>query len=178
MSLWEMLLSLSVASLSSFGNATVMFAILQRAWVQQAHVLTNDQLLFAFALAFVTPGQANLYFASLGYMTFGWIGAVLSVLTVQLPSYLILPLLRGYEQFQHNAAVRRFTRGLAATATGILLAATWSLARDSLSVPVTWAAFLLALGLMLFTRLPMFVSLALATATGLGIVLLKPGAMT
>jgi chromate transport protein ChrA len=72
--------------------------------------------------------------------------------------------------------VRRFTRGLASTATGILLAATWSLSKDSLDVPVTWVPLVVALVLMLFTKLPMVASLALATACGVAVVLLVPGA--
>ena len=176
MSLWEMLLSLFITSISSFGNGTVMAAVLQRSFVQESHILTNDQLLFAFALARVTPGQANLYIASIGYMMFGWAGAILSTVTVALPSYLMLPLLRSYEYFQDNQTVRRFTRGLASTATGILLAATWSLSKDSLDVPVTWVPLVVALVLMLFTKLPMVASLALATACGVAVVLLVPGA--
>lgn len=176
MSLWEMLGSLIVASLSSFGNGTVMAAVLQRSFVQDARVLTNDQLLFAFALARVTPGQSNLYIASIGYMMFGWAGAAASMLAVILPSYLMLPMLRGYQRLRTISAVPRFTRGLASTAVGILLATTWNLSKDSLDPPVTWVVLAVALGLMIFTRLPTIVTLVLATALGAVIVLTVPGA--
>ena len=46
------------------------------------HVLSNDQLLFAFAIARVTPGQANLYVASIAYMMFGLLGATLSMVAL------------------------------------------------------------------------------------------------
>ena len=72
MSLWDMLVQIAVANVLTFGNGTVMAAVLQSSFVQQAHVLTNEQLLFAFALARVTPGQANLYVASIAYMMFGY----------------------------------------------------------------------------------------------------------
>lgn len=176
MNLWQTLLSLAVTSLSSFGNGTVMAAVLQRSFVQQAHVLTNDELLFAFALARVTPGQQNLYIASVGYMLFGWPGAILSVVTLQAPSYLMLPLLRSYQHFQDRQAVRGFTRGLAASAAGILIAASWSLSKDAFNVPITWAPFAVALGLMLFTRLPVIISLAIAMACGIGLVFLTGAA--
>ena len=176
MSLWEMLGSLLVASLSSFGNGTVMAAVLQRSFVQDARVLTNDQLLFAFALARVTPGQSNLYIASIGYMMFGWLGAALSMLAIVLPSYLMLPMMGAYQRLRTISAVPRFTRGLASTAVGILLATTWNLSKDSLDAPVTWLVLAAALGLMVFTKLPTIVSLALATALGVAIVLTVPGA--
>ena len=171
-----MLGSLMMASLSSFGNGTVMAAVLQRSFVQDAGVLTNDQLLFAFALARVTPGQSNLYIASIGYMMFGWAGSTLSMLAIVMPSYLMLPMLSGYQRLRTISAVPRFTRGLAATAVGILIATSWSLSKDSLEPPVTWLVLAVALGLMIFTRLPTIVSLALATALGIATVLTVPGA--
>ena len=54
-----MLAQLAVANVLAFGNGTVMAAVLQNAFVQQAHALSNEQLLYAFALARVTPGQAT-----------------------------------------------------------------------------------------------------------------------
>jgi chromate transporter len=176
MNLWEMLGSLMVASVSSFGNGTVMAAVLQRSFVQDARVLTNDQLLFAFALARVTPGQSNLYIASIGYMMFGWAGSILSMLAIALPSYLMLPMLSGYQRLRRISAVPRFTRGLASTAVGILIATSWSLSKDSLNPPVTWVVLGVALGLMVFTKLPTIVSLALATAAGVAIVVTVPAA--
>jgi chromate transporter len=167
--LWEMLAQLAVANVLAFGNGTVMAAVLQNAFVQQAHALSNEQLLYAFALARVTPGQANLYVASIGYMMFGLPGAGLSMVVIVLPSYLMIPLLRSYEFVRGNRAVHGLTRGLASTAVGLLLTTTWNLSKDSLNAPVTWIVLCVALALMLFTRLPTLVSLLLAT--GVGIVL-------
>jgi chromate transporter len=168
--LGQMLTQLFVANMLTFGNGTVMAAILQQSFVQQARVLTNEQLLYAFALARVTPGQANLYVASIAYMMFGWPGSVLSILVIALPSYLMIPLLRSYEFLRGNRRVLNMTRGLGATAVGLLLATTWNLARDSMSAPVTWVVLALGLGLLIFTRLPTLVSLLLATAAGVVLV--------
>ena len=165
-----MLAQLFVANMLTFGNGTVMAAILQQSLVERAHVLTNDQLLYAFALARVTPGQANLYVASIGYMLFGLPGSVLSVLVIALPSYLMIPLLHSYEFLRGNQLVSNMTRGLGATAVGLLLATTWNLAKDSMSAPVTWVVLAIGLGLLLFTRLPTVVSLLAATGIGMALV--------
>ena len=175
MSLAEMLGQLAVANLLTFGNGTVMAAILQQAFVQQAHALSNEQLLYAFALARVTPGQANLYVASIAYMMFGLPGACLSMVVIALPGYGMIPLLRSYERLRGNVLVQRFTRGLACTAVGLLLATTWNLSRDSLNVPVAWIVLAVALALMLGTKLPVLVSLVLSTAFGAALVLAAPG---
>jgi len=169
-----MLATLAVANVLAFGNGTVMAAVLQNAFVQQAHALSNEQLLYAFALARVTPGQANLYVASIAYMLFGLPGAALSMVVIAAPSYAMIPLLRSYERLRGNIVVQRFTRGLAATAVGLLLATTWTLSRDSLNVPVAWIVLGVGLALMLFVRWPMVVSLLLATLLGAVLVLTAP----
>jgi len=170
-----MLATLAVANVLAFGNGTVMAAVLQNAFVQQARALSNEQLLYAFALARVTPGQANLYVASIAYMLFGLPGAALSMVVIAAPSYAMIPLLRSYERLRGNIVVWRFTRGLAATAVGLLLATTWNLSRDSLNVPVAWIVLGVGLALMLFVRWPMVVSLLLATLLGALLVLTVPG---
>jgi len=174
-SLWDMLVQIAVANVLTFGNGTVMAAVLQSSFVQQAHVLTNEQLLFAFALALVTPGQANLYVASIAYMMFGLPGAALSMVVIALPSYLMIPLLRTYEFVRGSQLVYGLTRGLGSTAVGLLLATTWSLGKDSLNGPVAWVVFGLGLVLLLFTRLPTVVSLLVATTAGVVLVVSTSG---
>jgi chromate transporter len=171
--LWEMLVQIAVANVLTFGNGTVMVGVLQASFVEQKHVLTNEQLLYAVALARVTPGQANLYVASIGYMQFGLVGALLSMFVIVVPSYLMLPLLRSYERVRGNRAVYGLTRGLACTAVGLLLATTWNLGKDSLNGPVAWAVFGLGVVLLLFTRLPPPVSLL--GAAGCGVILVLTG---
>src|SRR3984893_13947529 len=166
-----MLIQLAIANVLAFGNGTLITTVLHNIFVQHAHALTNDQLLYAFALARVTPGQANLYVASIAYMMFGLPGAALSMVVLAVPSYLMLPLMRSYEFVRGNRAVRGLTRGLASTAVGLILATTWSLSKDSLGAPVTWIVLGLALALLIFTRLPALVSLALATSVGVALVL-------
>ena len=54
------------------------------------------------------------------------------MVVIAVPSYLMIPLLRSYELVRGNQRVVSFTRGLAATAVGLLLATTWNLSKDSL----------------------------------------------
>jgi chromate transport protein ChrA len=73
--------------------------------------------------------------------------------------------------------VRRFTRGLASTAVGLMLASSLNLSQSSMSAPVAWVVLAVAMGLMLFTRMPTLVSLAIGTGLGVGVVRLVPGWM-
>src|ERR671938_66394 len=117
-----MLTQLAIANLLTFGNGNIMVALLQQAFVQQAHVLSNEQLLYAFSIARVTPGQANLFIAALGYMLFGLPGALLSIVVIVVPAYLMIPLVRSFQLLGSNPRVLSLTRGLGSTAVGLLLA--------------------------------------------------------
>ncbi len=175
MSLWDLVVTMAVTNVLSFGSPGTMVALLQRSLVQDSHTLSTDQLLYAYAIARVTPGQVNLFVASLGYMVFGLPGAVLSILAIVAPSYLILPLARVYGRVREARVAYGFTRGLIGGAVGVLLATTWSLGSGALSVPVAWLVFPAALLLLFFSRLPTIASLLLASALGVVVAALFPG---
>lgn len=176
MSLWDLIVTVGVANLLAFGSSGTMVALLQRPLVQDTHALANEQLLYAYALARVTPGQVNLFVASIGYMVYGLTGAVLCIVAIAVPAYLVLPLMRGYRRFQQSPVVYGFTRGLVSTSVGLLLATSWALGSGSLSVPVAWLVFGATLLLMLVARLPTIAALLIASGLGVAIALLVPGA--
>ena len=66
----------------------------------------------------MTPGQNNLYLASVGYMIYGWLGAMAAIVAIQVPGYLVLPVLKGYERVRDQRAVQGFIRGLTAFRLG------------------------------------------------------------
>jgi chromate transporter len=135
-------------NLLTFGNGPVMVPLLQRHLVGEGGILSLDQFLYAYALGRATPGQANLYVAALGYMTYGWAGAVATIAAIQVPGYLMLPLVRGYERFRDVGAVRGVTRGLTAVSVSLMLSLTWDIGRETLSDAITVIVFALSLGLI------------------------------
>src|SRR5262249_18226208 len=111
MSLGQLLLVIFTFNLLTFGNGSAVLALLQHRLVDGG-VLNLDQFLYAYALGRVTPGQNNLYLASIGYMISGWLGALGAIVAIQLPGYLVLPVLKGYERVRHQRSVQGFIRGL------------------------------------------------------------------
>jgi chromate transporter len=166
MSLAELVGLVLSFNLLTFGNGPVMVPLLQRHLVEESGLLTLDQFLYAYALGRVTPGQANLYVAAIGYMSYGWLGALATAVAIQLPGYCVLPLLKGYERFRHVGAVRGFTRGLTAVSVSLMLSVTWDIGRSTLADPLTWAAFVLTLGLVVVRRWNPIAALAAASAVG------------
>ncbi|HUZ73486.1 MAG TPA: chromate transporter [Stellaceae bacterium] len=153
-------------NLLTFGNGPVMVPLLQRHLVETSGVLTLDQFLYAYAIGRATPGQANLYVAAIGYMAYGWLGAAATVAAIQLPGYLVLPLVKGYERFRDVRAVGGFTRGLTAVSVSLMLSVTYDIGRDTLGSPLTWVAFGLTLGLITIRRWNALLAMVVASAAG------------
>jgi chromate transport protein ChrA len=131
----------------TFGNGPVMIPLLQTNLVGGSGVLTQNQLIYAFTIARVTPGQADLYVASIGYMLYEMPSAVLTTLAIML----------------------RFTRGLTVTSVGLILAAVVQIARGALTQPIAGVVFFATL--MMTQILKWNVLMALAVAGCLGLLL-------
>lgn len=152
MSLPRLVLLVLGFNLLTFGNGPTMLPLLQHQLVAETGTLTLDQFLYAFAIGRVTPGQANLYVAAIGYMTHGLLGAAAMMVAIQLPGYLVLPLAASYERFRRIRAVRGFIRGLTAASVGIVLSVAFEIGRGTLTSAVAWLVFAMALGLILALR--------------------------
>jgi chromate transporter len=156
MSLPAFLLLIFTFNLLTFGNGPAMIPMLQADLVDRTQVLAIDQLLYAFAIARVTPGQANVYVASIGYF-----------LAIQLPGYLMLPFMKLYERLRANTGVAGFTRGLTVASVGLIFAATLSIGLKTLGGPVTWAVFLATLLMIVLLKWNQMLSLLLASLLGI-----------
>ena len=172
MGLLELSALVLVFNAMTFGNGPTMVPLLQRSLVDARQAIGLDQLLYAFAIARVVPGQANVYVAAIGYMLFGLPGALLTTLAVQLPGYLMLPLLRGYERLRKSRAVGAFIRGLTAASIGLIFAAAVGIGRRSLVDWIAGITFLLTLALMHLAKMGPIPSLFLAGGAGVALKLL------
>src|SRR5437899_11852800 len=120
MSLWKLALLIALFNLMTFGNGPVMIPLLQTHLVEGTRVLSQDQLLYAFTIARVTPGQANFYVASIGYMLYGMPGSIVATLAIILPGYIMIPLLHGFELLD-SRWIKGFTNCLTGTFVGLIL---------------------------------------------------------
>ncbi|MCX6022758.1 MAG: chromate transporter [Chloroflexi bacterium] len=167
MSVLDLALTILYFNFISFGNGTLIVSLLQQHLVVEQHVLTLDQLLYAFAAGRVTPGQANAYLASVGYFIAGFPGALAAVAAIQLPGYSMLLFMRAYERYQKIAPVRRFVRSLTAASVGLILAAAFNIGRQTLTTPTAAVIFGTALALTYGMKLNVLLSIAAAGAVGL-----------
>jgi chromate transporter len=167
MSILLLLLIVLAGSALAFGNGPAMLPLLRRWLVGERGPLTEEQLMYAFALSQVTPGQGNLYVASVGFMLSGTAVALLAVLVINLPGVLVLPLARCYERTRHLAVVRRAVRGLTSASTGLIFATCAEMGRDALAEPTGWVVFFTVLAMTLSLRWGSLSSLLIGSCAGL-----------
>lgn len=129
-------------------------------WAQPADFLT------ALAVGNVSPGPTGLWSISLGYLTFGWLGAGLALVALSLPPLTILGVSAFYGRIEGRPVVQDFTRGLTLGVVGLTLAVALGLAGSSIT---DWGGILIAvgaLGLALSKKIPVILILVLAAAAG------------
>src|ERR1035437_2442153 len=120
----------------------------------------------AIAVGQVSPGPTGLWSISLGYLTFGWLGAALALGALSLPPLLALVVSAFYSRLEKLPAVQNFNRGLGLGVVGLTLAIALGLAGSLLH---NWSGVGItagALGLALSKRVPVILILALAALGG------------
>jgi chromate transporter len=171
MSLGQLLIVIFTYNLLTFGNGAAVLALLQHRLVGDG-VLNLDQFLYAYALGRVTPGQNNLYLASIGYMIYGWLGALAAIVAIQVPGYLVLPVLKGYERVRHQRSVQGFIRGLTAASVGLMFAVAFRIGGEALTGLVPWIVFLSTLALVFLARRGLLLGMVGAAGLGVGLKLI------
>ncbi|HEY3344692.1 MAG TPA: chromate transporter [Anaerolineaceae bacterium] len=157
-------LFLKASLLSTGGLGNLPF--LQRDLTALGWAKSSD-FVTAIAVGQVSPGPTGLWSISLGYLTYGWLGAGLALAALSLPPLLALVVNGFYNRMQNVPAVQDFTRGLALGVVGLTLAVTWSLVGAAIT---DWRGVLIAVGalaLALSKRVPVVVILVLAAVVGL-----------
>jgi chromate transporter len=137
MNLLVLYLVLCKAMLTSFSGPTSL-PVVREDMVKQYHVITDQQLEAAVAAGRATPGPFGLYIVSVGYMVRGVPGAVVGVLALITPAFLIIPMIRYVGHRLNQPQIRSAILSVTLAAVGLLLSTTVSLARDTLTsvVPI------------------------------------------
>ena len=171
----QVAVTIMVLNVLTFGNGPALVPLLEERFVREEGILAVGQLLYAFAIARVMPGPANAYVASVGFFLNGLLGAALAMMAIQLPAYLMLPLIRVQERFRDVTGVKRFTRGLTAASVGLIFASTVSIGRNAITSLTAAIVFALALLMAYVLKWNPLVSLVVAALAGLALHSVAPG---
>jgi chromate transporter len=154
-------LKASLLSTGGLGNLPFLHRdLLTLGWAKESDFVT------AIAVGNVSPGPTGLWSISLGYLTFGWLGAGLATAAICLPPLLALAVSAFYNRIERLPAVQNFTRGLALGVIGLTLAVALNLAGASITDWGGIAIGAVALGLALSKKVPVIAILGLAALAG------------
>ena len=129
-------------------------------WAQDSDFVT------AIAVGQVSPGPTGLWTISLGYLTYGWLGAILALAAISLPPFLALGVAAFYSRLEQLPSVQDFTHGLSLGVVGLTLAIALGLAGSAVT---DWRGVIIAicaLALALSKRVPIILVLVLAAVAG------------
>ena len=155
-----------------FGGGHVVLPLLQAETVTPGWV-SNDRFLAGYGLAQAVPGPLFSFSAYLGTVLTppcpgGWIGALLCLLAIYLPSgLLVLGILPFWDHLRRLPRAQATLRGANAAVVGLLLAAlyhpVWT---SAVHTPSDLALALVVFGLLTFWKLPPWITVGLAAAGG------------
>lgn len=154
-----------------FGGGHVVLPFLHSSVVEPGWV-TNDQFLAGYGAAQAVPGPLFTFAAYLGAiagpMPNGVAGAVIALVAIFLPSFLlILGALPFWAWLRASTGVRRALTGTNAAVVGVLLAAFYSpIWTSAVSDPLDVVVAAGALALLLTGRVPPIVVVALVALAG------------
>lgn len=121
-----------------YGSGYVLLAFLRDDFVRRLGWLTDHQILDAIVVGQFTPGPVFTTATFVGYLTGGWLGAIVATIGIFLPSFafvaVVYPLVPRLRASPWMAA---FLDGANAAALGLMIAVAWQLGMTSLIDPLT-----------------------------------------
>jgi chromate transporter len=115
-----------------YGGGYVLLAFLRADFVDRLGWLTDKQLLDAVAVGQFTPGPVFTTATFVGYLTGGWLGAILATIGIFLPSLLYVGLLAPYvDQLRKRSWTSDLLDGVNVAALALMAGVGWELARSA-----------------------------------------------
>lgn len=154
-------LKASLFSTGGFSNLPSLHQdLIANDWAQEADFGQS------IAIGQIGPGPNGLWVISLGYFTYGYLGALLALIAIILPALLVLAVSAGYARIERQAWVQGAMQGVSLAVVGILLTVVWTILHQP---GVDWRGLLIALGafgLALSRKVNVLLILALAGLVG------------
>ncbi len=154
-----------------FGGGHVVLPLLQAAVVLPGWV-TETQFLTGYSAAQAVPGPLFTFSAYLGAIEQpspnGWVGAIIALLGIYLPSFLLLiGILPFWNSLRNKSAFQAALRGINAAVVGLLLAALYQpVWTSTIKNAYDFLFALAAFGLLVIWKLPPWIVVLLAALVG------------
>ena len=169
--LWDLARVYLKVGATGFGGAMPILAMVHTELVQKRHWVSQEEFDEAVMVGQILPGPIVVDAATyIGYRLRGWPGAVVSVFTFFLPSFLMmLGLTLFYLQYGSAPQFGGIFRGVGAAVVALILSAAWRMGKPALKDVRSAALMAGALIGLLFFHLNVLLLVALAGAAGIAL---------
>src|ERR1700730_3134612 len=118
------------------------------------------------AIGQISPGPNGLWMISLGYLTYGYLGALFALIALTIPPFLVIPLSSIYTRIEHQKRVQGAMHGVSLAVVALSLTVCWTILYQP---GIDWKGLLIALsafGLTLSRKVNFLLILVLAGLLG------------
>ena len=152
-----------------YGSGYVLVAFLRNELVERLGWLTEQQLLDAVAIGQITPGPVFTTATFVGYLTGGYLGALLATVAIFLPAFVLVAATHGLvDRMRRSTMLGRLLDGLNVSSTALMLAVLIILARDALDGPFAAVLAVAATGALFSGRVGPTALIGIGAVVGLG----------
>jgi chromate transporter len=130
------------------------------------HWATDADFGQSIAIGQISPGPNGLWVISLGYLTYGYLGALFALIAITIPALLVLVIAAVYARIEQRTWVQGAMQGVSLAVVGLLLTVVWTILHQP---GVDWKGLLIAaaaFGLALSRKVNILVILGLAGVVG------------
>ena len=162
----------SALSLSAFGGGKVVLPSMHQAAVGQYHWMTSQQFVDLFSISMAAPGPSMMVVTLVGLkacMPYGAVAAILGALVATLAMFVpssVLVYFAGnwWDHWKESPWRHAVMDAIMPISTGLILAATWIISKTSIHSVPTAILGVVALLLMMFTKINPVLMMAAAGA--------------
>lgn len=156
---------------TGFGGAMPMLALVHTEYVQKRRWVSQEEFDEAVMVGQIMPGPIAVDAVThMGYRLRGWPGAIVSIISFILPSFLLMAALTLlYMQYGTIPQVSGIFRGLGAAVVAIILAAAWRMGKPHLKDPRSAALMLGAMLALLLLQANVVLLVILAGLAGIAL---------
>ena len=118
------------------------------------------------AIGQISPGPNGLWMISLGYLTYGYLGALFALIAITIPPFLVIPISSIYTRIEHQKRVQGAMHGVSLAVVALSITVCWTILYQP---GIDWKGLLIALGafgLALSRKVNFLLALVLAGLLG------------
>jgi chromate transporter len=165
---WQLIAVFAVLSMLGFGGGNAIVPQMYADVVTHHHWITNVEFSRFYALSRLAPGPAMTVSALIGYTVAGFTGAVVAAVAMFLPAAVFVYVLaHAWDRFHEHPGRKVFARAMVPIVLGLSWVGAVVLGRGALDGPATIAIALIAVGIMLATKVNTALVVAAAGVAGI-----------